>query len=105
VVVWGTDTLSGEPVEVRTDMVVLAMAAVPNPEQAELARVLGIPVDDNGFFREAHYKVGSVETGRDGIVVAGTCQGSRDIADTVAHASAAASKVQVFLSRLRREAA
>ena len=105
VVVWGTDTLSGEPVEVRTDMVVLAMAAVPNPEQAELARVLGIPVDDNGFFRESHYKVGSVETGRDGIVVAGTCQGSRDIADTVAHASAAASKVQVFLSRLRREAA
>jgi heterodisulfide reductase subunit A len=46
-----------------------------------------------------------VETGRDGIVVAGTCQGSRDIADTVAHASAAASKVQVFLSRLRRKAA
>ncbi len=53
VVVWGTDTLSGEPVEVRTDMVVLAMAAVPNAEQAELARVLGIPVDDNGFFQEA----------------------------------------------------
>jgi heterodisulfide reductase subunit A len=105
VVVWGTDTLSGQPVEVRTDMVVLAMAAVPNPEQAELARVLGVPLDENGFFREAHYKVGSVETGREGIVVAGTCQGPRDIADTVAHASAAASKVQVFLSRLRREAA
>ncbi|MFU8856095.1 MAG: 4Fe-4S binding protein [Deferrisomatales bacterium] len=105
VVVWGTDTLSGQPVEVHTDLVVLAMAAVPNPEQVELARTLGIPVDDNGFFRELHYKVGSVETGREGIVVAGTCQGPRDIADTVAHASAAASKVQVFLSRLRREAA
>lgn len=105
VVVWGTDTLSGQAVEMRTDLVVLAMAAVPNPEQAELARVLGIPLDDNGFFQEAHYKVGSVETGREGIVVAGTCQGPRDIADTVAHASAAASKVQVFLSRLRREAA
>ncbi|MHB8762983.1 MAG: FAD-dependent oxidoreductase [Deferrisomatales bacterium] len=105
VVVWGTDTLSGQPVEVEADMVVLAMALVPNPEQVELARVLGIPVDDNGFFRESHYKVGSVDTGREGIFVAGCCQGSRDIADTVAHASAAASKAQVFLSRLRRKAA
>ncbi len=105
VVLWGTDTLSGQPVEMAVDLVVLATAVTPNPEQAELARVLGIPLDPNGFFQEAHYKVGSIETGRDGVFVAGCAQGPRDIADTVAHASAAASKVQVFLSRLRREAA
>ena len=103
--IWGTDTLSGLPVEVDADLVVLAMAMVPNPEQAELARVLGIPVDANGFFKEAHYKIGSVDTGRAGVFVAGCAQGSRDIADTVAHASAAASRVQVLLSRLARKAA
>ncbi|GAB4280707.1 MAG: hypothetical protein Kow0092_36320 [Deferrisomatales bacterium] len=102
VVLWGADTLSGQPVEVAADLVVLATALVPNPEQAELARVLGIAVDANGFFQEAHYKVGSVDTGREGIFVAGCAQGPRDIADTVAHASAAASRVQVFLSRRAR---
>ncbi|MDF1556088.1 MAG: CoB--CoM heterodisulfide reductase iron-sulfur subunit A family protein [Deferrisomatales bacterium] len=105
VVVWSTDTLSGQPVEQRVDMVVLAMAVVPNPEQAELARILGIPVDANGFYQEQHYKIGAVDTGREGVYMAGCAQGARDIADTVAHASAAASRVQVFLSRLARRAA
>ena len=100
VVVWGADTLSGQALEVRADMVVLAQALVPNPEQAELARVLGIEVDENGFFRETHYKVGSTDTVREGVFVAGCAQGPRDIADTVAHASAAASRVQGFLKRL-----
>jgi heterodisulfide reductase subunit A len=86
-------------------MVVLAMALVPNPEQAELAKVLGIPVDANGFYQEQHYKIGAVDTGREGVYVAGCAQGARDIADTVAHASAAASRVQVLLSRLARRAA
>ncbi len=105
IVIWGTDTLSGQPVQQEVDMVVLATALVPNPEQAELARVLGIPVDENGFYKEFHYKVGAVDTGREGVFIAGCSQGPRDIADTVAHASAAASRVQVFLSRLARQAA
>lgn len=104
IVVWGTDTLSGQPVEVAADMVVLATALVPNPEQRALAEALGIAADANGFFQEAHYKVGSNETVRPGVFVAGCCQGPRDIADTVAHASAAASKVQVFLAQKRRAA-
>jgi len=104
-VVWGADTISGEQVEVRADMVVLAMALVPNPEQLELARTLGIDTDANGFFAETHYKTGANLTARPGIYVAGCAQGARDIADTVAHASAAASKVQALLSRLRKRAA
>ena len=105
VAIWASDTLTGQAIEQQVDMVVLATAMVPNPEQAELARVLGIPVDQNGFFQEFHYKVGSVDTGREGVYVAGCAQGARDIADTVAHASAAASRVQVLLSRLARRAA
>jgi len=104
-VVVGADTLSGQAVEVRADLVVLATALVPNPEQAGLAKALGIDLDANGFYQEAHYKVGSNETVRPGVYTAGCCQGPRDIADTVAHASAAASKAQVFLAQLARRAA
>ena len=102
IALWGADTLTGEPVRTEADMVVLAMALVPNSGQEELARVLGIPVDENGFLRELDYKVASNDTVREGIFVAGCAQGPRDITDAVAHASAAASRVQVFLSRLGR---
>jgi heterodisulfide reductase subunit A len=102
--VWGVDTITGVPVETEADMVVLATAIVPNPEQAALAKALGVETDSNGFWKEAHYKVGANDTIRPGVYVAGCSQGVRDIADTVAHASAAASKVQSFLSRRRRAA-
>jgi len=62
-----------------------------------------VDVEENGFFREADYKAASTDTTRDGIFVAGCAQGLRDITDTVAHALAAASRVQVFLAGLTRE--
>jgi heterodisulfide reductase subunit A len=105
IAVWGADTISGETVKMHADLVVLATAIVPNPEQAELAKTLGIEVDENGFWKETHYKVGANETVKPGVFVAGCAQGARDIADTVAHASAAASRTQAFLARLARTAA
>lgn len=103
--VWGVDTITGIPVETEADMVVLATAIVPNPEQVELARILGIETDANGFLKEEHYKVGAFMSNREGIYIAGCAQGARDIADTVAHASAAASRAQAFLAKRRIKAA
>ena len=105
VVVWGADTLTGSKIEVRADMVVLAAAVEPNPENYELAKILNIELDKNGFFKEADYKTGSNETGKDGIYLAGCCQGIRDIADSTAHASAAASKVHVLFEKLEAKKA
>ena len=94
VVVWGVDTLTGKKIEVSADMVVLATALTPQKEAKELARKLGISVDDYGFVTEAQRKLRPVETDVEGIFVAGCAQGPKDIADAVAHANAAASKVQ-----------
>ena len=92
-VVWGADTLSGKNVEIEADAVVLAAAMVPQGDASELARRLGISTDAHGFFSEAHPKLRPVETNTAGVYLAGTCQAPRGIAGTVAHASAAASKV------------
>jgi heterodisulfide reductase subunit A len=100
VVVWGSDTLTGEKIEIKADMVVLAAAVEPNPENYKLAEILNIELDSNGFFKETDYKLGSNETSREGIYLAGCCQGIRDIADSTAHASAAASKVHVLFEKL-----
>jgi heterodisulfide reductase subunit A len=94
VVIWGADTLTGKKVEVSADMVVLATAIIAQKDAKDLAKKLGIPADEYGFLTEAERKLRPVETDREGIFIAGCAQGPKDIADAVAHASAAASKVQ-----------
>lgn len=99
IVVWGVDTLTGKKVEVSAEMVVLATAIQPQGEAKGLAQKLGIQTDDYGFFTEAERKLRPVETSREGIYIAGCAQGPRDIADAVAHANGAASKVQALFAK------
>lgn len=98
-VVRGEDTLLGKQVEVVADLVVLATAMVPAAGSAEVAKMAGVSTDKDGFFQEAHPKLRPVETNTAGVFLAGACQGPKDIPDTVAQASAAASKVQALFTR------
>ena len=97
--VWTADTLSGKSLEISADMVVLALAMVPRAGTRELARKLNISVNEHGFLTEAHIKLRPVESLTSGIFLAGTAQWPRDIPDTIASASAAASKVLSLFSR------
>lgn len=103
--VQGMDTLSGEPVSIDADMVVLATAIRPQPGITSLAQKLSVSYDLHGFLNEAHPKLRPVETNTAGIFVAGACQAPRDIPDSVAMASATASKVLGLFSneQLERE--
>jgi heterodisulfide reductase subunit A len=103
VMVWGVDTLTGRKVEIAADMVVLATAIIPQNGAKELAKKLGIVTDTHGFMTEAERKLRPVETEVKGIYLAGCAQGPRDIADAVAHANAAASKVQGLFAQYRTE--
>ncbi len=53
----------------------------------------------DGFFMERHPKLGPVATATEGVFIAGCCQGPKDIPDSVAQASAAASAVLSALSK------
>ncbi|MFB3903736.1 MAG: 4Fe-4S dicluster domain-containing protein [Acidobacteriota bacterium] len=93
-IVKGADTLlGGQPIEIQADLVVLATAAVANPGAEELAQKLHISYDAYNFFSEAHPKLRPVETNTAGIFLAGACQAPKDIPESVAQASGAASKV------------
>lgn len=92
-VVWGTDTLSGKPLEVAADLVVLATATVPKDGAKELGRMLGIETDECGFYAEANGNMRPLETARPGIFVAGAGSGPKDIPEAVAQGSGAAAKV------------
>ena len=52
---------------------------------------------------EAERKLRPVETDVEGIYIAGCAQGPKDIADAVAHANAAASKVQGLFANTKEE--
>jgi heterodisulfide reductase subunit A len=99
VVLWGVDTLTGKKVEIAADMVVLATAMIPSRGARELAEKMHIETDEDGFLTEAQWKLYPVESGVEGIYVAGCAQGPKDIADTVAQGNAAASKVQALFAQ------
>jgi heterodisulfide reductase subunit A len=71
-------------------MVVLGIGMEPRPDAGDLATLFGISRSEDGFLLEKHPKLAPVDTASDGIFVAGTCQGPKDIPDTVAQAGAAA---------------
>jgi heterodisulfide reductase subunit A len=99
VVVWGVDTLTGLPIEVEADLVVLATATVPRADAQELGQLLRIATDEHGFFSEAHPKLRPVESLTAGVFLAGAAQFPKDIPETVAQASGAASKVLGLFSQ------
>jgi heterodisulfide reductase subunit A2 len=91
-IIIGEDTLSGRRLRIPVEMVVLCTAMEPRADVVDVARVFGINQGSDGFFLEEHPKLGPVSTATDGIFLAGTCQGPRDIPDTVSHASGAAAQ-------------
>ena len=96
------DQLLGRPLQAPADLVVLAVGMRPlEPDTQVFHEMLKAPVGLDGFFLERHPELAPVETAVEGILVAGTVQGPKDIVDTVAQASAAAAKASVFLAHDR----
>jgi heterodisulfide reductase subunit A len=93
------DELLNRTVEVPTDLVVLSVGMRPRqPDTKRLHEMLKASVGLDGFFLERHPELAPVETAVEGVLIAGTAQGPKDIVDSVAQASAAAAKASVFLA-------
>jgi heterodisulfide reductase subunit A len=88
------NTYTGDVEEREVDLLVLSSAIIPAPLQ-ELARILDIDLDENGFVKERDVVYAPFETSRNGIYVAGCSQGPKDIPDSVAQACAAACKALI----------
>jgi heterodisulfide reductase subunit A len=92
------DTLLRRTIEVEADMVVLAVGLEPGAGGNEMSKLLKLSCTGDNFLAEAHPKLRPVDTTSDGIFLAGTCQGPKDIPDTVSQAKAAASSALIPLS-------
>ncbi len=87
------DIIGGKITEQFVDMIVLAVGLEPREDADNVAEMAGIKQDKYGWFKEANYISEPIGTFTGGVSVAGVCQGPKDIPDTVAQASAAASRV------------
>lgn len=89
------DTLLGKNLDIELDLVVLSVGLEPPADADELQKLLKISRGADGFFMEAHPKLRPVDTLTDGLFLAGTVQGPKDIPDTVVQGSAAASRAAI----------
>jgi heterodisulfide reductase subunit A len=101
-VVWGVDTLTGRKLEIAADMVVVAAAVTPTEGSRRVAEMLGIDVDEFGFYTAADEEMAPIATSVPGIFLAGAGLGPQDIPETVAQASAAAAKVLALFEAAKR---
>jgi heterodisulfide reductase subunit A len=90
----------GETVTLSPDLLVLSAGAVPDAPR-DLAAMLGVELDADGFVEEAEEKFRPVETLRDGVFVCGLAHSPRDISETVAQARAAAQRAASLLAHAR----
>ena len=93
------DTLARKIRRIPVDMVVLSVGLQPADGVEDVARMVGISQDSDGWINELHPKLGPLATPSDGIFIAGCCQGPKDIPDTVAQAQGAAVLALSLISR------
>jgi heterodisulfide reductase subunit A len=97
-IVQAEDTLLGKQRRIPVDMVILMAGLEPRMDAKDVALKFGISCSMAGWFTERHPKLDPVATMTDGIFIAGTCQGPKDIPDTVAQGAAAAARVQGMIT-------
>lgn len=83
----------------KTDLVLLATPLIPSRNLKELAAMLNIPLDDNGFFPEADEKMRPLDFVTHGIFVCGCAQWPKSLQDSITQANGAAGRASRFLSR------
>jgi len=88
-----------EDVIIDADLVVLSAAVVPPKENEVLAKMLKVPVNEDGFFLEAHAKLRPVDFATEGIFVCGMAHSPKSIEESISQAKAAVSRASTLLTK------
>jgi heterodisulfide reductase subunit A len=93
-----TSDILGRDLEVPCDLLVLATPLVPQETNEALCRILKVPVDEYGFFLEAHVKLRPLDFATDGIFVCGTARWPATVTECIEQAVGAASRASTYLA-------
>jgi len=95
----GKDPVLGEEVAIDADILALGVAMVPPEEARELAMLYKVPLNEDGFFLEAHVKLRPVDFATDGVFLCGLAHAPKSIKESIAQAKAAASRATTILAK------
>ncbi|MEW6663724.1 MAG: 4Fe-4S binding protein [Thermodesulfobacteriota bacterium] len=94
-----TEPTLGVSLVIDADRVALAAAALPAAGNGPLSRLLKVPLNEDGFFMEAHMKLRPVDFSTEGIFMCGTAHSPKFIDECMAQAQAAASRALTVLAQ------
>lgn len=93
------DELLGARLGIPYDLLVLSTPLVAHDGAHELAQLLKVPVDEHGFFLEAHVKLRPLDFATDGIYVAGAARWPAHLEETITQAYGAAARAATIISK------
>ena len=93
------DELLGQTLSIPCDLVVLSTPLVGQADAGNLAQLLKVPVDEHGFFLEAHVKLRPLDFATDGIFLCGCAHWPADVGESVAQAYGAAARASILLGK------
>ena len=88
----------GEELSIPYDLLVLSVPLVANTDNKALAQMLKVPLEENGFFLEAHVKLRPMDFATDGVYLSGSAKWPVDITESITQGYAAASRASTILS-------
>jgi len=86
-------------IPIETDLLILSVATMPNPDNERLAGMLKVPLTKDKFFLEAHMKLRPVDFATDGVFLCGMAHSPKFIDESISQACAAASRAATVLSK------
>jgi heterodisulfide reductase subunit A len=93
------DRILDETILINSDLLVLSPAIIPRDGNEELAKILKVPLNEDGFFLEAHVKLRPVDFATDGMFLAGMAHSPKSIDESISQAYAAAARACTLLSK------
>jgi len=94
----------GEVFTLDADLVVLSAGIEPNVDNEPLAQLLKVPLNEDGFFLEAHVKLRPLDFAADGVYLCGMAHSPRFLDETITQAQGAAVRAVSLLSKDKLEA-
>jgi len=82
----------------ETDFIVLSTPMIPADNLEELTKILKVPLDENGFFLEAHSRLRPLDFATDGIFLCGCAHWPKNVQESISQANGAAGRASRFLS-------
>ncbi len=92
----GEDTLLRGPFEIPFDMVVLASGMEGGPQSSEMAKKLGLELDEHGFLKPLNVTLAPFKSSKEGVFLAGACTGPKAISDSITEGGAAAMDAYIY---------